>query len=231
MRNGTPRSSGSESISLREWMSKVHGHDPYAGFPIDQYRLDLQGWWADSPIFDAVISTLKPHRIIEVGSWKGASAVHMADLLARHGIAGEILCVDTWAGGPEVWLRQDRPNYKVPFEFGRPSIYFQFLANVIHGGHTQTIVPLPTDSISASRICAAKSIMADAIYLDAGHEYAHVAADLGAWWPILRTGGIMFGDDYHLLWVGVVRAVHDFADRHGLQVEQPFENKWLVHKP
>src|SRR5262249_11372505 len=154
----------------------------------------------------------------EVGSWKGASAVHMADLLARNGLVGEILCVDTWSGGPEVWLHQDDPKLKVPFKFGRPDIYSQFIANVIHCQHTDSIIPLPTDSISAAKICAAKGILADAIYIDAGHEYEHVAADLAAWWPILRGGGILFGDDYHLLWIGVVRAVHDFADKHRLEV-------------
>ena len=45
------------------------------------------------------------------------------------------------------------------------------------------------------------------LYIDAGHEYEHVTADLKAWWPVLKPGGMMFGDDYHLQWIGVVRAV------------------------
>jgi hypothetical protein len=41
---------------------------------------------------------------------------------------------------------------------------------------------------------------------------------------------MMFGDDYHLQWIGVVRAVHDFAATAGLQVHINFPHGWLVQK-
>ena len=36
----------------------------------------------------------------------------------------------------------------------------------------------------------------DFIYVDAAHEYAHVARDLRMWWPKLKKGGMMAGDDF-----------------------------------
>jgi len=36
----------------------------------------------------------------------------------------------------------------------------------------------------------------DFIYVDAGHEYRNVIHDLRMWWPKLKTGGMMAGDDF-----------------------------------
>lgn len=36
----------------------------------------------------------------------------------------------------------------------------------------------------------------DFVYLDAAHDYASVSADLAAWTPKVRAGGVVFGHDY-----------------------------------
>jgi len=36
----------------------------------------------------------------------------------------------------------------------------------------------------------------DFIYVDAGHEYDNVYRDLRLWWPKLRSGGMLAGDDF-----------------------------------
>lgn len=36
----------------------------------------------------------------------------------------------------------------------------------------------------------------DFIYIDAGHSYKAVKADLNGWWPKLKIGGLFIGDDY-----------------------------------
>lgn len=55
------------------------------------------------------------------------------------------------------------------------------------------------------------------IYIDASHEYGHVRADIEAWWPKLKVGGMMAGDDYYNGYVpiadytfGVKDAVDEF---------------------
>jgi cephalosporin hydroxylase len=69
---------------MKEFRSKLFGeHDPYKDFhPMPP---DMQGWASDRPVFREVLTELKPKFIVEVGTWKGMSAFHMADLLLEMG--------------------------------------------------------------------------------------------------------------------------------------------------
>jgi hypothetical protein len=217
-----------------DWMAEIHHENPYSGFPAHQYSTDLQGWGHESPIFEHVISTYRPLRMIEVGSWKGASANRIANLMKQYLIPqAQLVCVDTWLGSAEHWLNRSDPTYfeALNLQWGRPALYNQFLANVIHSGNDDVIIPFPADSGTAAKFFFAKGLTADAIYIDGGHEYEDVIADLVAYWKVLRPGGVMIGDDYVLGWIGVVRAVHDFADRIGATVDVSFHHKFLLEKP
>lgn len=51
-----------------------------------------------------------------------------------------------------------------------------------------------TDSITASQ--RVKDNFFDFIFIDANHTYDHVKADIRAWWPKVKPGGILSGHDY-----------------------------------
>ncbi len=54
----------------------------------------------------------------------------------------------------------------------------------------------------------------DWVYIDGDHHYAAVKADLQLWYPKVRPGGVLAGDDMHTggWWGdGVARAVAEFA--------------------
>jgi cephalosporin hydroxylase len=63
------------------------------------------------------------------------------------------------------------------------------------------------------------------VYLDAGHDYDSVMADLNAYYPKLVKGGIMAGHDYLNTAYGVKQAVTDFAAKHGFEVHLIPEHK------
>jgi hypothetical protein len=73
----------------------------------------------------------------------------------------------------------------------------------------------------------------DWVYIDGDHTYEGVTADLGAFWPLIRAGGCLAGDDYEVegWWKdGVTRAVDEFC------LEQEFErtiigSQFLIRKP
>lgn len=55
---------------------------------------------------------------------------------------------------------------------------------------------------------------ADFIFIDAGHSYQAVKADIEAWLPKVRPGGWFGGHDYHSAHTGVIRAVDEaFGER------------------
>ena len=55
----------------------------------------------------------------------------------------------------------------------------------------------------------------DFVYIDAAHDEASVAADLKAWAPLVRPGGILAGHDYCEAHPGVIQAVNKFAAKTG----------------
>lgn len=212
-------------------MREIHVENPYKGFPAGNFAIDLQGWGQDSPIFEHVISTYRPSRMIEVGTWKGASAIKTADLMKRYHVEDpQLICVDTWLGSIELWL-DPRFFPSLALKWGRPELYNTFMTNVIRTGHADVIVPFPVDTSTAAKFFLHKGLQADAIYLDASHEYQDVAVDLIAYWNVLRPGGVFIGDDYLDCWPGVVHAVNQFATRLGLSVNTSFPTKFLIEKP
>ena len=50
----------------------------------------------------------------------------------------------------------------------------------------------------------------DIVYIDASHDYESVKKDLIHWYPKVKTGGIICGDDYSSRWKGVIEAVDEF---------------------
>ncbi len=51
------------------------------------------------------------------------------------------------------------------------------------------------------------NIRYDMVFIDAGHDYDNALADINAWWPLVRDGGILCGHDYQHKFPGVMRAV------------------------
>jgi len=169
---------------------------------------DMQGWNSIHPVFGQLIDRTNPKTIIEVGTWKGASALYMADLCHSKSLNSHIYCVDTWLGAVEFCTTlADTPERDLLLRNGYPQIYYQFISNVIHKGHQQRITPVPNTSLNAAKILAYHGVKAELIYIDGSHEYDDVKADIKAYLPLLKPGGIMFGDDYG--WQGVQQAVNE----------------------
>jgi hypothetical protein len=207
----------------------VPGPEIYDGIEALGLAVDLQGWHSDRPVFADLLRVTAPSVIIEVGSWKGASAVHMGRVSTALGLRPTILCVDTWLGSLEIWAQPHLARL-APRRHGYPQVYFQFLHNVKAAGLQHQVVPLVATSAVGARMLRMLEVQAELVYIDGSHEYRDVTLDLQDYWPLVRAGGVMFGDDCNPNFPGVQRAVREFAAAQGLPLELREENFWILRK-
>jgi hypothetical protein len=81
------------------------------------------------------------------------------------------------------------------------------------------------DTLKAAQQSLPESL--DFVFIDAGHQYEEVKADLEAWFPKVRKGGVVSGHDYVKYQdFGVIEAVDEFAKAHGYTVEFTDEDWW-----
>ena len=200
---------------------------PFRGFPASLYQRDRQGWNSNHELLSRTVREARPRLVVEVGVWKGASTIRLAETMREMGHDGAVLAVDTWLGSFEHWLK---PNIfpDLNHVHGYPQIYRTFLANVVEAGVAAWVVPLPIDSAGAHGILSHHDIRPDVVHIDAGHDYQSVTADLARWWERLVPGGWLIADDYDPtgeVWPPVRDAVDDFlaANAHGGFEHSPYK--------
>lgn len=228
--------------NLQTMRAILHKQDPYVDFDYQSYPLRLQGWAPAPAAFDEIIQEFCPQSIIEVGTWMGLSATRFVQAMRDAGIGGHVLCIDTWLGAREMWddgtssdsyglvQRDVDGRYDaLALKNGYPQLYYQFLANVRHSEMQESITPFPQTSAIAARLLRSYGVQADLVYIDGSHDYEDVLADLKAYWPLVRPGGILMGDD--LGWAGVRQAVREFTTERGLTIrEHPNQIWWTLTK-
>lgn len=202
----------------------------YAGIEsVTGLRVDLQGWNVFHELMAELVHRTQPKVIVEVGVWKGASLLAMAGLCRKEGLGTILYGVDTWHGlqGAMIgWL----PETAVPVHWDRPSFYQQFLFNVKRSGYDDCVVPVCAFSDWGARMLGNWQVVSDLLYVDASHDELHAYADMHAYWELLRSGGVMFGDDLTDSYPGVERAVVNFCAAKGI----PWERRgghWVIAKP
>lgn len=213
----------------------LHRVDVYEGFPYQDYPEDLDGWNSRSPVFVELIEELRPELVIELGTFKGASAAYMCEVMERAGIPGAILCIDTWLGSELLWHHADDPAFgrlRRYMRFGRPvELYHQFVANMMHRGLCDRVVPFPNTTANAARWLRDEGVRPGLVYIDASHAERDVYHDLVDYWELVKNGGAVVGDDWSPIFPGVERAVTRFAREAGCEIELREDTKWFLRKP
>lgn len=212
--------------SSKQVRGLLHAEDPYVS-PRNLLPPDLQGWDSQHRVFAKIIEEVEPRLIAEIGTWKGASAIHMARLCRQNGLDTEIVCIDTWLGNWQHWSRSDGAGSRKDLRLinGFPHLYDQFISNVLHEGVNEIITPLPLTGVAGAKLFAHYKLRPDIVYIDGDHEYESVVSDLRLWLPLVAPGGCLIGNDYN--WPGVKRAAEEVASafKHSLE---SFENKFVM---
>ena len=192
---------------------------------------DLQGWNGTSSLFSDLILKIKPRIIVEVGTWKGQSAINMAKVVKDSTIDCKIFCIDTWLGSIEfITTMKDTPERNLLYKNGYPQVYYQFLSNVIHNECEDIITPIPNTSVNGAKFLKFNKISPDLIYLDASHEEEDVYNDLTHYFTLLKPSGTIFGDDFSENWPGLKSSVIKFAKENQLKLDVFENNYWILNK-
>lgn len=140
--------------------------------------------------------------VIQVGCWYGKSTICIAKAIPAE---GKIYAIDSWIGYPAEIYRDTFHAFE------------RFVSNVTHEGVEHKIVPIRMTSLQANRLLRKSVNSVDMIYLDADHSYDAVLADLKAWSPYLKSGGIFCGNAYSKNGetAAILRAVKEFARENG----------------
>lgn len=175
-----------------------------------------------------VLEKLRPDSTgVEVGVWKG----DLSALILHKVRPAKLMLVDPWVfdprfahslfGGGTAKSQADMDTIcqKVQARFGAD------IARGVVSIHRRT-------SVEAAAAMADESV--DWVYIDGNHTYEFVLEDLRAWYPKVRWGGLVAGDDYDrpgAWWDdGVTRAVTEFVQAEPVVVEAIQNHQFMLRK-
>lgn len=135
-------------------------------FPFRSF-IDAEEW----TVFDKLLLTLPlKSNIAEVGSAEGGTALGIAKLLM--GKETRIWAVDIYPDN---------------------EILKKFMWAICMFNQAEFVTPIKAKSLEAANVFRDRFF--DLIFIDASHKYADVSADIRAWLPKLKHGGIFCGHD------------------------------------
>jgi hypothetical protein len=184
---------------------------------MEHYYMNIgEDWFTYPNLYSSVVNRFGENsKFIEIGSWRGRSACFLGVEILNSGKKISLDCVDTWLGSEE------HVGYDI---LEKDGLYNEFIKNI--DPLKNIINPIRTTSLEASKLYEDESI--DFIFLDASHKYEDVKADMEAWYPKVKPGGIFSGHDYPT-WTQVVKAVDEFFQIRGSAFSTS-ENCWIHQK-
>ncbi len=139
----------------------------------------------------------------EVGVYKSHTTKRV--LRKCKGLVSQYWAIDIWQNSNH-WLYRDRA-----IEFW-DSLYFK-ACKLMYWFPQLRVLRLP--SVEASKIFPQSYF--DLVFIDADHSYKSVTADIKAWLPLVRKGGLITGHDYGANKIEVKKAVDEIFGENGVK--------------
>ena len=179
---------------------------------------DLPGWFDYADLYDRAVEDARPgDPLVEVGVALGRSVAYLTRRAIDSGKGLHIVAVDVWQTDPrpppgtpttdEDWMGWTGRYHELWERHG--GTFAVFLAGMTEHAREElealSVVRLP--SVQAARAFADRSLAF--VFVDAEHDYGNVKADIAAWLPKVRYGGMLAGHDYAPQYPGVRQAVDE----------------------
>lgn len=153
------------------------------------YWLDLPGpvWFSGAEIYRRYVASVTgPSVAVELGAWKGRSTCFMGVEIANSGKPIIFYAVDHWRG------IEGEEGYEPDPDDQSGQLFEVFQRNI--AAVAEHVNVIRSDTAAAAKQFEDASI--DFLYIDANHTYDGVLRDLTAWFPKVKTGGTIAGDDW-----------------------------------
>lgn len=194
-------------------------------------KFDLgEDWFSNRNLLNKVLNRrFKKDNILifaEVGSWKGRSAIWFIENFLNHRNS-KIYCIDTWDINDWNDFNQEKTLLKSnsvrAAELDVENIYNQFIYNLNYKGLLNKCEIIKKRSVDA--LNTFQNDFFDFVYVDGDHSEKGCYDDLNAAWPKVKTGGLLFGDDWKWEDQGkfpVQTTVKKFTKERGLKIKPLF---------
>jgi hypothetical protein len=171
-----------------------------------------------------VLKRLPEGRVIgaEIGVFCGEMS---AALLARSDLG--LLMIDSWEGSGKAYAAQSGDWHAKLSKDEQYSFHKIASRAVMFAGDRVKIFPCRS-TVAASNV---NDGALDFVFIDADHSYEGCSADINAWVPKIKPGGLLCGHDYDnpdFPDFGVKRAVDEYAAATGRIVELGDNLTWFI---
>ena len=158
---------------------------------MSNYWQYAQGWFNFVDYYKEIVSGLKDNMtMVEVGIYKGKSILYLAEYIQANSLKVNLYGIDNFKGESTV----DETTDQIREDYYRNIRPLKDYINTIERPSLEAVNAFPDGSL-------------DFVFIDAAHDYDNVKADIIAWKPKLRKGGILSGHDYN--YPDVQRAVDE----------------------
>lgn len=162
---------------------------------MEHFYQQIPGWFSFRSVYEQAVREAKDGaHFVEVGSWKGRSTAFMAVEIINSGKEIDFICCDTWLGSNE-------PKHLADESVKNGTLYNEFLQNIMLVEDHISIMRMPSLELAGKFVDGSL----DFVFIDAAHDYDNVRTDILAWWPKIKPGGVLAGDDFRFR--GVNKAV------------------------
>lgn len=162
---------------------------------MDNYEF-TNNWFETSAkaIWSQIFNQTKPNKILEIGSYEGASTCFLIETLSLYHDSFEIHAIDTWDGGVE------HKEMKINMKLVEERFHKNTSLAIKNSSKKIELKTFKDKSINAlsKLITNQKSNYFDFIYIDGSHMASDVLSDAILSFELLKINGIIGFDDY--LW-------------------------------
>ena len=137
-----------------------------------------------------------PIRIVEIGSWAGASSVVLARAIKEFAGGGQVICIDPWKPYFDLEINRSAVYREMQEAAETGDIYRLFLHNIRAAGVDDIIQPMVGKANEVLPQLPAGEF--DLVFIDGSHAYNMVLEDISKSQRLIRDHGILCGDDLEL---------------------------------